>query len=287
VAVDYFEDVMPRGPAGCTRDAAMAAGNSATEYVVAEGTILPHLDLESLVESHRDSGAALTVVVGDNGEASGSCNGILEPVGIYVFSASAVKHVPENGYQDIKERLIPQLYKAGEKIVPFGVRRDRVPRVTNPATYLLLNQREIERLASGHRTPSDYHRRQEAWIHSSAQVAASARFVGPVMVGPGTVIEDDVVVVGPTSIGSGCHIGARSVVSRSTLWRGAAIGPAAQLDRCIVADDAEVETATVARDMLLVNVTSASLGLVARLFSRRFNGRSGARRITYAVSLEV
>lgn len=70
MALEYFEDVTPRGPAGCLRDASHGAG--AWAYVVVEGTILPRVDLARLLDSHNESGAAVTVVTtSPTGEQNG------------------------------------------------------------------------------------------------------------------------------------------------------------------------------------------------------------------------
>src|SRR5262245_21961592 len=63
VCVDYYEDRLPRGPAGCLRDAALFCG--ADTFVVTDGTAIPVLPLDELLDTHRSSGAAVTVVVHD------------------------------------------------------------------------------------------------------------------------------------------------------------------------------------------------------------------------------
>ncbi|MCH8289124.1 MAG: hypothetical protein IID12_08475 [Candidatus Marinimicrobia bacterium] len=53
--IDYVEDVAPRGPAGCVRD---AGGTSAWDLVVAvEGAVMPRVDLQELLSAHQRSGA--------------------------------------------------------------------------------------------------------------------------------------------------------------------------------------------------------------------------------------
>ena len=43
ISLDYYEDVMPRGPAGCTRDAVIQ--NGCATLVVVEATTVPQLSL--------------------------------------------------------------------------------------------------------------------------------------------------------------------------------------------------------------------------------------------------
>ena len=53
---------MPRGAAGCVRDA--ADGDDSETYVVTDGAAVPNgVNLPELLERHRASGAQATVVV--------------------------------------------------------------------------------------------------------------------------------------------------------------------------------------------------------------------------------
>ena len=118
MSLEYYEDIMPRGPAGCARDA--SAGCGASAFVVVEGTIMPRVDLAGLLGAHEESKAALTVVVGGSGQRDGCVAGDGQPTGIYVFSPRVLEEVPALGYQDIKEALIPRLYKSGELVATYA-----------------------------------------------------------------------------------------------------------------------------------------------------------------------
>ena len=66
----YYEDHMPRGPAGCVRDAAIDLVDG--PLVVVEGTILPEaVDLGRLLDTHARSNAAMTVVVDGSRRSEG------------------------------------------------------------------------------------------------------------------------------------------------------------------------------------------------------------------------
>ena len=60
----------------------------------------------------------------------------LNPGGIYVFDRRALEHIPRDGFQDIKENLIPKLYRAGERVVTHAgtasARASSTPRPTSP-----------------------------------------------------------------------------------------------------------------------------------------------------------
>ncbi len=228
--VHYYEDTMPRGPAGCVHDATLF--DAADVFVVVEGCVIPELDLGRLLETHAQSGAALTVVVqpGERGEEAGG----LRPAGVYVFSRAALSQVSRTGYQDIKELLIPRLHKQGLRVAMYVSERACL-QVTDAATYVSANEALIASVAAGGQMPGEYRRRGAARVHAAASVAADARLVGPVLIGPESRVEAGATVVGPTAIGLGCRIGAEAVVCRSILWDHAAVGERATLDRCIVA----------------------------------------------------
>lgn len=243
VAIDYCEDVMPRGPAGCTRDA--AAATDAEYLVVVDTTIIPTaIDLKSMLEAHVGQDAALTVAVTRSGDEDQIDNGHLAPAGVYVFSRRAIGAVSASGYQDIKESLIPKLYAAGDKVVTHVI-ATRVPRVSCTSSYLtacswVLNRR----LQHGEGLGSNYQRIGAALVHTSAQVDPSVQLVGPVLIGPETSIGAGAKIVGSTSIGARCRVDMGAIVCRSHLWEGARIGPRSVLDRCIVTFGAELPQGT-------------------------------------------
>jgi NDP-sugar pyrophosphorylase family protein len=120
MSLQYYEDLTPRGPAGCARDAALAT--TAERFVVVEGAFIPTLDLRALLAAHRASGAAATTVV----EYDRRRNLMRDaqpgrPGGIYVFERHVLERVPAAGFQDIKQGLLERLYAHGEKVAVHEV----------------------------------------------------------------------------------------------------------------------------------------------------------------------
>lgn len=231
-AVLLHEDAAPRGPAGCIADA--TAGTDADTVVVVDGTSVPAASLEALLERHFSSGAAATVLVhpepGQPAEA-----GRFVPGGLYAFSRRVVDLVPPKGFHDIKEGLLPRLYRAGERTAAF-VAAQASPRPLDPASYLALNEWVIERAVAGE-PPAGYARRSDGSLcHETAVVSPDAVFVGPVVVGARAQVMAGATVVGPTSIGNDSVLGPRALVSRSAVWNSCSIGEDAVADRCIVPD---------------------------------------------------
>jgi len=254
LALKYVEDRMPRGPAGCARDA--ATESVAELFVIVEGTVLPQLDMDRLLAAHRGSGAALTVaavVEGDAPRRGGETRPErLEPAGVYVVSRAALEHVPATGYQDIKESLIPRLHAAGQLVMTYIVGASATPRVADAVSYLAVSKWAVERLVAEEPAPAGYVRLGEALIHESARLHARARFIGPVLIGPHCRIEEDAMVVGPATVGEGCVIGRQAVVCRCVLWTGCQVREGAVLDHCILSDGAAVEPNQTLRESVCV-----------------------------------
>jgi mannose-1-phosphate guanylyltransferase len=234
--ITYHEDPMPRGAAGCLRDA--AAVSDADTFVVVDGTTIPNVDLGELRRRHQLCGAAATVVVATYPRPHGN-PGLQTPTGIYVFNRSALSQIPERGFCDIKETLIPQLYRAGHRVVTHQA-TGAIPHVFGASTYLAVNEWMVEQLVAGAEAPEGFIRVGTALVHRDAFVADDAVFIGPVLVGSGARIGARAVMVGPTSIGRDVRVEQGGLVSRSAIWRRSTIGAHAQVDRSILSDDTVV-----------------------------------------------
>ncbi len=238
--ISYHQDRMPRGPAGAVRDA--AAASDADLFVVTDGTSIPTVDLAAVLKAHRDSAAAITVVVHSECGRAGAGT-VQVPTGIYVISRAALESVPASGFCDIKEGWIPQLHRSGARVSAYPV-TNAGPRVLDAWSYLALNEWVVEHLGINHSAPDGYVKHGQSMIHQDAIVADDAVLVGPVLVGPDARILSGAVVVGPTSIGREASIGEGVLVSRSAVWRRCEVDEAAVIDRCILADDTIVPAGT-------------------------------------------
>ena len=279
IAIDYYEDVMPRGPAGCARDVAAEAGSEL--YLVVEGTILPRVDLPDLLNRHAATGAVLTIVVTEVGPEHGPR---YEPAGIYVFSRSALVGVPPNGYQDIKERLVPALHEQGARVETYVVGLDAVASVSGIGSYLAVTARALGRLLQDSALYDEYLPRGEARVHPRARLHPTARLVGPVLVEKHCLISAGALIVGPVTLGQGSVISARAVVSRSVLWSQCTVGRDSVLDHCVLADGASVEAGATCRHQVLVGPQHAPLAPVERLLGRRSREVPLTRRLPWHIS---
>jgi NDP-sugar pyrophosphorylase family protein len=237
----YYQDRLPRGPAGCARDAAQFQVSD--HYLVLDGSIVPTLDLGAALREHVRAGAAATVVVNAANEQEGAFGSHQSPTGAYVFSRGALEQVRSTGYQDIKEVLIPQLYADGLD-VRTHVATAPVQRVYGLASYLSVQKWAVQRVRDT-AAESGYARTGEALVHGTAQVSPTARVLGSVMIGPDCVVEEDAVITGPTVLGGGSVIGQGAAVSRSVLWDCASVDAGARVDQCLVTSGVAIQAGSV------------------------------------------
>jgi len=232
-------DASPRGPAGCVKDA--VEPEPARSCVVVDGAVVPTSPLRPLLDRHWEQGAAATVVAHED-LSCGAGPALRVPSGTYVFEARALRLVPDRGFFDIKENLIPWLYSQGEAVVA-QVLPGSCPRVLNSGTYLAVNHWLVERLSGELEAPEGYVSLGELVAHASARIGLGAILAGPVLIGPEATVMSGATVVGPASIGARSQVHSGALVSRSVLWSNAIVRRDALVDHSILADHAVVEEA--------------------------------------------
>lgn len=232
VAVTFYEDRAPRGPAGSARDVAELVG--AQTLVVVEGSVVPAFPLGDAIARHRETGAALTVI---EHRAPGG-QGV--PGGVYLVEHRALeKHVGATGYHDIKESLLPVLYRAAQPVLANSVGGSPL-RVRDLNSYLAAQRALLLEAARDTAGRPDYRVEAGSLRHQSAVIGANVRIVPPVLIGPGCQIGDDVVLAGPAILGPGTLVAERSAVVRSVLWNGCRVPQDVSLDECVLLGDADL-----------------------------------------------
>jgi NDP-sugar pyrophosphorylase family protein len=268
--LDYHADATPRGAAGCIKDA--ATKTTARTLIVSDGTSIPRVDIAKLLEHHRQTGAAITIVVcpvdGKEGHSQG-----LEPTGTYAIDRDVLELVPTTSFHDIKENLIPSAHRAGRHIELFEV-PEASPRVLNAASYVAANRWMAERLAVAAResqtTAADGVTHIDA--HATVWIDESATIVGPVVLGRGVRVHGSAVIVGPTVVGAGTVIGPGAALTRSVTLDNCVIGEGAVVDQCLLADHATVSPGASLSGVLRTKSERIRRSMVQRLARRRPQG---------------
>ena len=237
--VEFLDDESPRGPSGCVAD--VISGAQSDLIVVVEGSVIPTLDLRRLLRTHANSHAAATIVVQPHDDSVDVTSAPDIPAGIYVFNRAVFDHVPEFGYQDIKEGLLRRLYEAGASVRVHQA-DEWCPRVIDSRSYLAASQWAIRRLS---------HERGSAVVADpTAHIADDAVLVGPVVIGANVVISEGASIIGPASIGRDSLVQPHAVVSRSMMWERCTVGTGALVDQTILVDGASVEDRNTVMEMV-------------------------------------
>lgn len=117
--LEFYDEPLPVGTAGCIRDA--SAGKSDDLLIVLPaGTTCPP-EIEWLVGEHRRGRADLTVFLNPCGEEDTHTG---RASGIYLCNSDVLKYIPQEGYFDIKEGLIPELLSEGRTVLASELQHD-------------------------------------------------------------------------------------------------------------------------------------------------------------------
>jgi exosortase len=203
-----------------------------------------------MTDAHRQTGADMTIMFGpapgNNGPAGEMAEG-------YICEPSILENIPQTGYCDIKEGLIPELVQTGKTIhaakMPAHIGSFRSWR-----EYLAGTGDFLENVCKGEIVLAGYERynSQDVWIGPAAQLNSSARIFGPVIIAEGATISEDVVIFGPTIIGRNVVVGKGSLVADSVLWDGGRVGIDCEVRRCLLSYDAVVGRGKDIEDKLMI-----------------------------------
>ena len=226
----FLNEQQPKGTAGCVRDATVSETDGLL-VVLPAGMICPP-KINALINAHRKGRSDLTVMF----NPGRSCNRMLgEAAGIYIGEVSLLKHIPKEGYFDIKEGLIPKMLRVGKTVhtaaLPHDVGNFRDWR---GYLYAISNYLESAPKISPDLKLCNHNNSHEVWVAPDAKLAPGARIYGPVVIMDRARISDGALIFGPTILGRDVSIGRDSTVVNSVLWDGVQVGSNCQVRRCLI-----------------------------------------------------
>ena len=242
--LEFLDEPLPVGTAGSLRSAASKRTDALLLVFPASIVCPPEIDV--LIRAHHQGQSDLTVML-NPGCANRSNTG--QTSGIYICKPSVLEHIPQAGYFDIKEGLIPEMLRAGKTVhaatLPnhAGNFRDRQGYLHAMADYLGRSAGQSADWKSGNIAASD-----NVWISASAKVDPAARICGPVVVMDGAGVASGAVVLGPAVLGSNVTVGKNSVVISSVLWDAARVGPNCEVRQCVADYSAAIPSRAVVED---------------------------------------
>lgn len=173
LAIDCVEEEVPTGTAGSLSSIPDLDGT----FLVMNGDLLTNIDYRELLEHHRRSEALLTIATQNKSvridlgvldlDEAGCVTGYREKpqldyrisMGIYVYEAEVLKHIPRDQYLDFPD-LVLKLRRAGHKVATYH----------NDACWL-----DLGRIEDLERATEVFRARREEFLPPSPQAAGSTR----------------------------------------------------------------------------------------------------------------
>ncbi len=253
--VSLLDEPLPVGTAGCVRD--VARYETDTLLLIMPASIISPPPIDLLVLAHRQGQCDLTIMFNPdfrNAQDMGS------PADIYICNAQILEHIPQAGYFDLKEELVPEMVRAGKTVgavklpKPVGNFRDWKEYLFAIGNYLKGDPQVGDELKLRKQTDS-----ATVWAADTAYVDPRAQIHGPVVIMEGAQISKNAVLIGPLVIGRNAGIGEGSVVKNSVLWDDVQIGSGCEIQRCLIDYHAVVPPNTVVEDKSIPCETQSRL----------------------------
>jgi exosortase len=247
IEMEFMDESLPRGTGGCVFDAART-GMDELLFVFGASILAPP-DIYAMADMHRQAGADMTIMFGPAPENDGTGGEIAEA---YVCEPSILEHIPEAGYCDIKEGLIPELVRS-EKTIHAARMTTGLGSFGSWRQYLAGVGDFLEKVRTGRITLPGFKQydSQDVWVGPAAKVDSSARIFGPVIISEGATISADAVIFGPTIIGPNVVVAKGAFVADSVLWEGARVGIGCEIRQSLLAYDAVVGDGEQIEDRLM------------------------------------
>lgn len=274
MALSFFDETLPMGTAGCIREA-MSDGAEEFVIIIPAAIVCPP-QIEVLEKAHFDGQSDLTVMLNP---CSSNNSDMDEASGIYVCKSDILKHIPEAGYFDIKEGLIPKMLREG-KTIHAAELPHHAGNFRNRREYLFAISNFLQ---DASQIKDDFVLFEDAgtdniWLADTARIGPEAKIGGPVTILDGATVSSGAVILGPSTIGKKAVIRKDSVVINSIIWDEAVIGSNSQIRRCVVDYKGTVRDNAVVEDQ---SVPFEAKGMVERVADFAPAGSDRRRILTY------
>ncbi len=219
-------------------------------FLVASADVVCDFNLRDVIDFHRNKKALVTVtlsrvdnplpygIVITNGD--GRIKHFLEKpswgevitdtinTGIYVVSPTALRSIPEGKEFDFSKDLFPKLLSEREAL--YGYTAEGYWNDIGGLSEYGMSHKDIVRGKL---------KLDTARIGSNTQVSPSAKLIGLVMLGDGTVIGDDAVIENSV-IGKNCEIARGSRIVETILWDNVRIEKDSSVKRAVIASNSVI-----------------------------------------------
>jgi mannose-1-phosphate guanylyltransferase len=273
VSIRYAIEETPLGTGGAVRNALDLLDE---RTIVLNGDVLTNVDLPAVVAEHQSAKAAATLVL--TPVPNPSAYGLVETdrdgrvrrfiekpdpsqittdtinAGIYVLETGVLDLIPPAQNHSIERGFFPTLLSRGD-LVRAHVHRGYWIDIGTPEKY-----RQVHRDILHDRFPVTLHgkRGPAGWIHPTARVAPEARLVGPVYLGPGSVVAPNATVGPDTVLVENVVVETAAEVVESILWAGCQVGSGSRLTKALLGPGVRVGDKAALRGAILGEGTVVS-----------------------------
>jgi NDP-sugar pyrophosphorylase family protein len=252
--IRYVVEATPLGTGGAVKN---AEAHLDDVTVVFNGDVLTDVDLAAVVRGHRESEAAVTIVLTPvpNPAAYGlvefdrdrRVSRFLEKpdpsqittdtinAGIYVLQTSTLDLMPAGVNHSIERAFFPALLKRGDRVMAH-VHRGYWIDIGTPEKYL---QTHRDILGGRFRVALDGQAHAGGWVHRDA-VVEGAELTGPFYIGPGCRLAPGARIGPGAVLTESVRVAEGAEVGDSVLWTGTEIGAGARLDGVLAAASVRV-----------------------------------------------
>lgn len=230
IEIKYVYEPLPAGTAGNIREAAREVDDSL--FLLFPSSLICPPDIDVLISEHIKGKSDLSVVLepdytGSNGDSERAS-------GIYICNASVLEFIPEDGYCDIKEGLIPKMLRAGKTVHSFKLSH-RAGNFRDCHEYLRTVLENIRKISEQNNLkPDKLNDLCTLWKGSGVQIHPSAVITGEVALMDGVEISEDAVVIGPSVLGKKVIVDKNSVIVNSILWDNTIVKANCSVERCVL-----------------------------------------------------
>ena len=172
----------------------------------------------------------------------------LRPAGLYLFQSEVLQGIPPARYFDLKEQLFAPLYQRGAPTW-IWVMPGYSSNITSIGDFFTAN---LDILNGRVPMPDQEKPQNPPDDDDKAQVSASAKVFAPAVLGSGSRIGDEAIILGPSAIGSHCEIEPGVVVNECVILNNARISQGAYLHRCVISDGAVISSWTHLHEMAVM-----------------------------------
>lgn len=247
--VSFLDEALPAGTAGCIRGA--ISGKTDGLIVVLHGGLTAPPGISELIETHKEGGSELTVMLEPSEDSRADCQ---RPAEIYVCEPSVLGCIPEAGYFDLKEGLIPAIVRKGGTVHsarlsrPSGGFRNRAGYLAAMADLL-----ETDGFEKDKSTDFISGRDSRMKAAATARIDPSSRVYGSVVIMDNSRIDKKVIIIGPAVIGRNVSVGEGAIISESVLWDDVQVAGDCEVSGCVVDYNAQLDEASTVAEQIVVH----------------------------------